>query len=380
MRVRLLPVPVGGPMRSGIWAKAIAGAMIGLLLIQPQAFSAKATAKPKHHATVATGKHVVEKKPGFSAKASAEPKHRATVSTGKHVVEKKPGFSAKASAKPKHRATVATRKHVVEKKPESVQIVTFPDTEWRPVKIIRGGLALKDTKIGVVPAEKAETVEIVTFGNPKSKPVRVLRGDGDQAARLVQPPPANDVKTELVTFADPRVRPVTVLRGSVALSPPVIDLFGPAREPDLDRVAFAVDGAESSHGTDLRMWRPEPSGPQGPMQVSAAAAEDLGGGDRFDIAKNRQLGRAYLARMYRRYGNWPEAIAAYNWGPRNMDSWISSGRPSADFPIEVERYRDRVLRDVCFDEAPGGPLFYCNRPFSEIAPANVRGERQLIRP
>jgi len=319
-------VPVGGPMRSGIWAKAIAGAMIGLLLMQPQAFSAKASAKPKHRATIATGKHIVEKKP------------------------------------------------------ESVQILTFPDTEWRPVKIIRGGLALKGTKIGVVPTETAETAEIVTFDNPKSKPVRILRGESDQAATLAQPPTANGMKTELVTFTNPRDRPVTVLRGSVALSPPGIELFGPAREPDLDRVAFAVDGAESSHGTDLRMWRPEPSGPQGPMQVSAAAAEDLGGGDRFDIAENRQLGRAYLARMYRRYGNWPEAIAAYNWGPGNMDAWISSGRPSGDFPIEVERYRDRVLRDVGFDRAPGSPLFHGDRPLPEIAPANARGEGQLIKP
>ena len=33
----------------------------------------------------------------------------------------------------------------------------------------------------------------------------------------------------------------------------------------LDRVATAVDGAESSHGKDLAMWRPNPSGPQGPI-------------------------------------------------------------------------------------------------------------------
>src|SRR4051794_18539106 len=48
----------------------------------------------------------------------------------------------------------------------------------------------------------------------------------------------------------------------------------------LDRVATAVDGAESSHGKDIAMWRPDPSGPQGPMQVSQAAATDVGGGDR----------------------------------------------------------------------------------------------------
>ena len=65
------------------------------------------------------------------------------------------------------------------------------------------------------------------------------------------------------------------------------------RSPDttpLDRVADAVDGAESSHGADLAMWRPDPSGPQGPMQVSSAAATDVGGGDRFDAMQNRALG------------------------------------------------------------------------------------------
>lgn len=71
-----------------------------------------------------------------------------------------------------------------------------------------------------------------------------------------------------------------------------IELLRRASESDLDRVAFAVDGAESSHGTDLRMWRPELNGPQGPMQVSAAAATDLGGGNRFDMVENRQLAAA----------------------------------------------------------------------------------------
>ena len=94
------------------------------------------------------------------------------------------------------------------------------------------------------------------------------------------------------------------------------------------------------------MWRLELNGLQGPMQVSAAAAIDLGGGNRFDMVENRQLGRGYLTLMYRRYGNWPDAITAYNWGPGNMDAWIASGRPIAGSPFEVDRYRDRVLRDA----------------------------------
>jgi Transglycosylase SLT domain len=111
----------------------------------------------------------------------------------------------------------------------------------------------------------------------------------------------------------------------------------------LDRVTLAVDGIESSHGADARMWRPEVDGPQGPMQVSAAAAMDVGNGDRFDPAENRVLGRAYLARLYRRYANWVDAIAAYNWGPGHMDAWIDSGRPIDKFPETVALYRVRVL-------------------------------------
>jgi hypothetical protein len=111
----------------------------------------------------------------------------------------------------------------------------------------------------------------------------------------------------------------------------------------LDRIAYGVDGAESSHGGDPGMWRPEPNGPQGPMQVSAAAAADVGGGDRFDDTENRALGRAYLAHMFRCYGSWPDAIAAYNWGPGHLDEWIGTGRLADKFPAAVERYRTRVL-------------------------------------
>jgi hypothetical protein len=334
-------------MRNGFWAGAIAGAMIVVLLMQPH------------------------------------------------------GSAAKTAVKSKHRTTVAVGKRAAEKKPVSVQIVSFPDTAWQPVRIIRGGTSAKADISGVKPAEKAETAEIVSFGDASSKPVRVVRGDTDNSpTMLMRAPDASGAKTQLVTFADPRDHPVTVLRGSVpAQSLLGIELFRPASESDLDRIAFAVDGAESSHGTDLRMWRPEPNGPQGPMQVSAAAAIDVGGGDRFDMVENRQLGRGYLALMYRRYGNWPDAIAAYNWGPGNMDAWIGSGRSNGGFPLEVERYRDRVLRDAGFAEMSGNPLFYDNRRFPELASPGVRqyptiasspaparpaakaqAERQLIRP
>lgn len=119
-----------------------------------------------------------------------------------------------------------------------------------------------------------------------------------------------------------------------------------AATQQLDRIAYAVDGAESSHGRNPAMWRPDPAGPQGPMQVSAKAATDVGGGDRFDPTQNRAIGRAYLAQLYRRYGNWPEAIAAYNWGIGNIDKWIKAGRPADNKALSgVVAYLRRVLRD-----------------------------------
>jgi hypothetical protein len=137
----------------------------------------------------------------------------------------------------------------------------------------------------------------------------------------------------------------------------------------LDRVALAVDGVESSHGADPKMWRSDPAGPQGPMQVSAAAAIDVGNGDRFDPTENRLLGRAYLDRLYRRYANWADAVAAYNWGPGRMDAWIDDGRPIEKFPEVVALYRVRVL----FGATPGRTAF--GTPGHHIQPRRPLADR-----
>ena len=139
-------------MRNGFWAGVIPGAMIVLLLMQPHGYAANTWVKSKHRVTLATGKHAVR------------------------------------------------NKHDAQKKPASVQIISFPDTQWHAVKVIRGGTPAKDETAGVEPAEKAETAEIVTFPNPDSKPVRVVRGDTDHSPSM--PPDAHGMSTQLVTFAN----------------------------------------------------------------------------------------------------------------------------------------------------------------------------------
>src|SRR6516164_1047365 len=142
----------------------------------------------------------------------------------------------------------------------------------------------------------------------------------------------------------------------------------------LDRVAYAVDGAESSHGEDLAMWGPDPSGPQGPMQVSEPAAADVGGGDRFDPTENRAIGRAYLAQLYRRYRNWPDAIAAYDSGMCDSSTAAPVGSPKAPMPRanrhprqttpeEAQPEADSFALVVCADlDAWGGALDEKDRP------------------
>ncbi len=198
-----------------------------------------------------------------------------------------------------------------------------------------------------IAADLPTTSETVSFGDGSGRSVTVIRGPG----RAAPPPSAQGRQVETVRFADPHLAPVTVIRGA-APQDPGFGLFAPAASGELDLVAFAVDGVESSHGTNALMWRPELDGPQGPMQVSAAAAVDVGGGDRFDMRANRLMGRAYLAQMYRRYGDWPDALAAYNWGPGNVDAWIVAGRPEDKLPLETARYIIRVLRDALMIATP----------------------------
>src|SRR5690242_17341718 len=98
------------------------------------------------------------------------------------------------------------------------------------------------------------------------------------------------------------------------------------------------------------------------------AATDVGGGDRFDVTENRALGRAYLAHMFRRYGNWSDAIVAYNWGPGSLDAWITEGRAADRLPLEVERYRDRVLHDAALVQT-GAMMLTGGWPFGAPAAA-----------
>ena len=234
----------------------------------------------------------------------------------------------------------------------TVETVHFADPRWPAVQVVRGASsASRPVERPLTPPiasprpvfrATAANTEIVTFGDGTGTRVQVVRGSGLAAPAA---PQIDGGRVQTVRFAG--MPSVDVVRGGAAADPGIA-LFGAADGGELDRVAFAVDGVESGHGRTSAMWRPDPDGPQGPMQVSAAAALDVGGGDRFDLRQDRLIGRAFLAKLYERYGNWPDTIAAYNWGPGNFDAWVAAGRPPERLPLETARYLSRVLRDAFF--------------------------------
>jgi soluble lytic murein transglycosylase-like protein len=79
------------------------------------------------------------------------------------------------------------------------------------------------------------------------------------------------------------------------------------------------------------------AGAQGLMQLMPATARGLGVTDPFDPQQNVLAGTRFLRDMLRRYdGNLDAALAAYNWGPGNVD------RKGMALPRETRDYLSKV--------------------------------------
>lgn len=79
----------------------------------------------------------------------------------------------------------------------------------------------------------------------------------------------------------------------------------------------AVIGAESGGNPNAVSTGIGGVNAYGLMQIQPATAADLGLTNSFDPAANVNAGSTYLARLFQRYGNWTQALSAYNTGYAN---------------------------------------------------------------
>lgn len=90
-----------------------------------------------------------------------------------------------------------------------------------------------------------------------------------------------------------------------------------------------------------------PAGAQGLMQLMPGTAKDLGVANPLDPAENVMGGTRYLGQQMKKYGgDMRLALAAYNWGPGNVDKYLRSGLTPeqilARAPEETQKYVARI--------------------------------------
>ncbi len=85
-----------------------------------------------------------------------------------------------------------------------------------------------------------------------------------------------------------------------------------------------------------------PVGAQGLMQLMPGTAKELGVENPFDTEQNVMGGTRYLRMMLDKYdGDLDSALAAYNWGPGNLDR-----RGAEAMPEETRNYLTRVKKHL----------------------------------
>lgn len=123
---------------------------------------------------------------------------------------------------------------------------------------------------------------------------------------------AEAVLAESQPKAQPTPQPEAVKVGKQNVSIPTGEKYAP---PSLVKAVIQVESAGKPEAVSSK-------GAGGLMQLMPATAKQLGIADRFDPEQNVEGGSRYLQQMLDKYGKTDIALAAYNWGPGNIDKAI----------------------------------------------------------
>jgi soluble lytic murein transglycosylase-like protein len=148
-------------------------------------------------------------------------------------------------------------------------------------------------------------------------------------------------------ITEPTKEPQSIKVGKQNVSIPVGEQYAP---PALVKAVMQVESAGKPKAVS-------PKGAAGLMQLMPATAKDLDVEDRFDPTQNVEGGSRYLQQQLAKYGKTDIALAAYNWGPRNIDNAIKKVKAEGKrvtwanimqvvkVPMETRLYVNKVLKN-----------------------------------
>jgi hypothetical protein len=138
-------------------------------------------------------------------------------------------------------------------------------------------------------------------------------------------------------------RAVRLALGAIANASVTQLLMAAAARYGIDpSLAMAVAQRES--GLNPNAYNPK-SGASGVMQLMPATAAALGVTNIWDAAQNVDAGVRYLGQLISQFGDVAEAVAAYDWGPGNVNKALNAyGSAWLNYaPQETKNYVQAIL-------------------------------------
>lgn len=103
---------------------------------------------------------------------------------------------------------------------------------------------------------------------------------------------------------------------------------------------------ESHFRKDVIFGGDNASGARGIAQFLTGTAADYGLYNRNDPLASINAAARYMRDLYKRFGSWQDALAAYDWGMGYLTKWIAAGRNPATMPSETTAYVNEITADV----------------------------------
>lgn len=103
-------------------------------------------------------------------------------------------------------------------------------------------------------------------------------------------------------------------------------------------------------------------GAVGLTQLMPGTAKDLGVTDREDPVQSIEAGGQYLFEQTQRFDSLELGLAAFNWGPANVQKHLDGGGTLSTMPQDVQDYVTTIIGGVTIESNAGGPALSLTAP------------------